>query len=117
MKSGHDLIEEARARITEVSAAEARALFAQPGVAFYDCREPNEYNLGHLPGAVFIPRGQLETNIEARIPRDQRVIIYCASGNRSVLATETLLAMGYASVSSMAGGFRAWAQAGHPVEG
>ncbi len=112
-----DLIADAKARISEVTVDAARAQHGATGVTFLDCREPNEANLGRIPGAVFIPRGQLETTIEARIPRDQHVVIYCASGNRSALAAVTLAEMGYASCASMAGGFKGWAQAGHPVEG
>lgn len=112
-----DLIADAKARIAEVTIAVARTQHGTDGVTFLDCREPNEANLGRIPDAVFIPRGQLETTIESRIPRDQHVVIYCASGNRSALAAVTLGEMGYGSVTSMAGGFKAWAQAGHPVEG
>ena len=117
MKTGQELIDEAKAKITQLSVAEAQARHGATGVVFLDCREPNEYNLGRIPGAVFIPRGQLETNIEARVPRDQDVIIYCASGNRSAFAAVTLAEMGYGTVASMAGGFREWALSGHPVEG
>ena len=117
MKTGQDLIEEAKAKITQVTVDEARARHGAPGVVFYDCREPNEYNLGRIPGSVFIPRGQMETSIEGRVPRDADVIIYCASGNRSALAAVTLAEMGYGRVSSMAGGFKAWALSGNPVEG
>ncbi len=117
MKTGQDLITEAKARITEVTVAQARERHGAQAVTFLDCREPNEYNLGRIPGAVFIPRGQLETTIEARIPREHEVVIYCASGNRSALAAVTLAEMGYGTVSSMAGGFKAWAMSGNPVEG
>ncbi|MBI3790090.1 MAG: sulfurtransferase [Gemmatimonadetes bacterium] len=117
MKTGQDLIAEAKAKITEVSVEQAKAKHGRAGVAFLDCREPNEFNLGRIPGAVFIPRGQLETNVEARIPRDQDVVIYCATGNRSALAAVTLTEMGYDRVASMAGGFKAWAMGGNPIEG
>ena len=90
---------------------------ASGDVAFLDVREPNEWNLGHIPGAVHIPRGQLETNIEQRLPRDREIVIYCASGNRSALAADTMQQMGYARVSSMAGGWRDWVQSGGDVEG
>lgn len=114
-KSGADLIEEARTRIREVKAADAVAN-PDPDVVYFDCREPNEYALGHIPGAVFIPRGNLETRIEAAIPRDRKIIIYCATGNRSVLAADTMQQMGYSDVASMAGGFRDWMNAGGEVE-
>ncbi|HEY0242368.1 MAG TPA: rhodanese-like domain-containing protein [Gemmatimonadaceae bacterium] len=114
-KSGLDLINESKSRIREISAADAAAN-PEAGVIYFDCREPNEYALGHIPGAVFIPRGNLETKIEAAIPRDKKVLIYCATGNRSALAADTMQQMGYTDVASMSGGFRGWVDAGGKVE-
>lgn len=114
-KSGLDLIDEAKAKIREVSARDAVAN-PEPGVVYFDCREPNEYALGHIRGAVFIPRGNLETKVEAAIARDSKVLIYCASGNRSALAADTMQQMGYKDVASMSGGFRGWVDAGGEVE-
>lgn len=114
-KSGHDLIAEAKSRIKQVTPSEAMADTSK-NLVYYDCREPQEYNLGHIPGAVLIPRGQMETNIEGMIPRDKKVVIYCASGNRSALAAETLMQMGYSDVASMSEGFRGWVNAGGDVE-
>ena len=75
MKSGAQLLAEAKARIRETPLAEAMALHASGAPAvFLDIREPTEWNLGRVPGAVFIPRGNLESNIEARVPRDAHVI-------------------------------------------
>ena len=114
-KSGTDLINDAKTRIREVRAADAVAN-PDPGVVYFDCREPNEYALGHIPGAVFIPRGNLETKVEAAIPRDKKILIYCATGNRSALAADTMQQMGYTDVASMADGFRGWVDAGGEVE-
>lgn len=116
-KTGQDLIDEAKAAIRQVTPEEARPMRGDARVTFLDCREPNEWNLGRVPAAVFIPRGQLETKVEAAISREQRVVIYCASGNRSALAAVTMMAMGYPDVVSMSGGFRGWVQAGGDVEG
>jgi rhodanese-related sulfurtransferase len=115
LKSGADLINEAKAKIREVNAGDAVAN-PEPGTVYFDCREPNEYALAHIPGAVFIPRGNLETKIEAAIPRDKKILIYCATGNRSALAADTMQQMGYTDVASMAGGFRGWVDAGGEVE-
>ncbi|MBX9929014.1 MAG: hypothetical protein K2X99_08885 [Gemmatimonadaceae bacterium] len=117
MRSGSDLIADAKTRITEVSAASAKGTHAAGGHVFLDVREPNEWNLGRIPGAVFIPRGTLETKVEAMIPRDAKVVIYYAGGNRSALAAVTMQEMGYASVVSMAGGWRDWVGVDGPVEG
>lgn len=116
-KTATELFEESRARITEVSPEAAMALReSHPDAVFLDCREPNEWNLGRVMGALFIPRGILETNVEAAIPRDRKVVIYCSSGNRSALAVETLLLLGYTDVTSLAGGFRGWAEAGGEID-
>ena len=117
-KSGTDLIDEAKTRIREVTPKDVREMRARGEKAVYlDVREPNEWNLGHLPGAMHIPRGNLETKIEVAIPRDRKIVIYCASGNRSALAADTLQQMGYGDVASMSGGFTGWAQSGGEVEG
>ncbi|MEO5589600.1 MAG: rhodanese-like domain-containing protein [Gemmatimonadaceae bacterium] len=115
IKSGSDLITEAKSRINEVSAADSVEALGK-GTVFLDVREPSEYALGHVPGAVFLPRGNLETKVEAAVPRDSRVVIYCASGNRSALAADTMAQMGYSNVASMAGGFWDWVYAGGEVE-
>ena len=118
VKSGIDLINEAKKRIKEVTPQQERDARSQGQAATYlDVREPNEWNLGHLPGAIHIPRGQLETKVEAIVPRNKRVVIYCASGNRSALAADTLQQMGYENVVSLTGGFTGWAQSGGDVEG
>lgn len=114
-KSGAELIAEAKSRIRQVAPSEAMADNAASKV-YLDCREPQEYNLGHIPGAVFIPRGTLEGVVEGAIGRDRKVVIYCASGNRSALAADTMMQMGYADVASMSGGFRGWVEAGGEVE-
>jgi rhodanese-related sulfurtransferase len=117
-RTATDLINEAKGRIAEVAVARVQEMQdrGEP-VVYLDVREQNEWNLGHLPRATFIPRGILESNIEQRVPRDSTVVIYCASGNRSALAADTLQQMGYQHVSSMAGGLRAWVDAGGIVEG
>jgi len=83
-------------------------------VAIVDCREADEHAQGAIPGAVWIPRGKLEQQIEKAVPdHDTPVVIYCASGNRSLFAQRTLAELGYRNVRSLAGGFGAWKRAGH----
>jgi rhodanese-related sulfurtransferase len=117
-KTYHDLVRESKGRVKEVTAGETlRLLQEQPETVIIDCREPNEVALGALPGAIVIPRGVLEQNIERVAPRQAKVILYCASGNRSALAADVLQQMGYADVASLAGGIRAWVDAGGDIEG
>jgi rhodanese-related sulfurtransferase len=117
-KTADELIAEAKGRIREVTAAETIAAMESPNApVLLDCREMNETNLGRIKGAIVIPRGKLEQNVEALVPRDANVVIYCASGNRSALAADTLQLMGYTNAASMAGGWKAWVTLGGPVEG
>lgn len=118
IKSGSDLIAEAKSRIRESSVQDLKSALGTPQApVVLDVREPNETNLGRIPGAIVLPRGTMETKIEALVPRDANIVIYCASGNRSALAADTLHQMGYEHVSSMAGGWNAWVSSGGPVEG
>jgi len=116
-KTGADLVNEAKLRIREVTPREVLAMQERgANVVYLDVREPNEWNLGRLPNAMHIPRGHLESNIEARVGRDETVVVYCARGNRSALAADTLQQMGYTDVASMAEGFGGWVAIGGPVE-
>jgi sulfur-carrier protein adenylyltransferase/sulfurtransferase len=115
IKSGADLVAEAKTKIRQVSPAEAMN-DSSPDLVFLDVRERNEWNLGHLPDAVHIARGSLEKSIEAIIPRDKHIIIYCQSGNRSAFAAETLQEMGYEDVASMSEGINGWVDAGGEVD-
>jgi rhodanese-related sulfurtransferase len=118
MKTYQELLTEAKSRIREIPLAEAKALLeADAGAVFLDCREPNEWNLGRIPGSIFIPRGRLESDVEVRIKRDAQVVVYCANANRSALAADTLQTMGYENVASMAQGWNAWVTSGGAVEG
>ncbi len=115
-KSYPELLADAKSRIREVTARDAKAMHENGGAVFVDVREPQEANLGMIPGALFIPRGNLESNIEARVPREATIIVYCARGNRSAFAADTLQQMGYEHVASLAGGFGEWVAEGGDVE-
>ena len=109
MASFRDLLASTKADIREVSTAEADDLRAAEGAVTLDVREPDEYEQGALPGAVHIPRGTLETNIEMRIPdHDTPLVVYCAGGTRSAFAAKTLAELGYTDVVSVVGGFNRW---------
>jgi rhodanese-related sulfurtransferase len=117
-KSAADLIREAKARIKEVTPADVRGMLQRgENVALVDVREDREWNLGHLPRATHMSRGTLEGKMEQAIPRERKVILYCASGNRSALAADVLQQMGYSDVASMSGGFKEWVDTGGAVDG
>jgi sulfur-carrier protein adenylyltransferase/sulfurtransferase len=117
MKTAADMIAQAKSRITEVTPQEVMEMERRgEPVTLLDCRDLNEVNLGKIPGAAHISRGNLETKVEAVIPRDAHLVIYCASGNRSAFAAATLQEMGYSNVASMQSGFRGWVEAGGEVE-
>lgn len=116
MKTAQQLIAEAKAMVSEVTAREVQDRLASgDNLVLIDIREQQEWNLGHAAPAIYIGRGVLESQIEARVPRDAHVVLLCASGNRSALAARTLQEMGYADVASMAGGFRDWVATGGEV--
>ena len=117
LRTGQDLIDEAKQQIEELTPEQVLEMQSRNEKAVYlDVREPSEWNLGRLPNAVHLPRGNLETKIEAIVDRSQRVVIYCARGNRSALAALTLKQMGYENVASMSRGFMGWAEIGGQID-
>src|ERR1700737_4435545 len=113
MASFRDLLQSTKARIREVDTAGAAEAIKAPGTVVLDVREADEYAQGALPGALHIPRGFLESQVEGKIgDRDAPVVVYCAGGTRSAFAAETLGQLGYTDVVSMAGGFNRWKDEG-----
>ena len=112
------LAEDARSRIHEISVAEANArINSGDPVRFIDVREDHEWEAGHAKGAEHLGRGIIERDIERTIPDKQtEIILYCGGGYRSALAADNLQRMGYEKVHSMNGGWRAWQEAGMPIE-
>jgi molybdopterin/thiamine biosynthesis adenylyltransferase/rhodanese-related sulfurtransferase len=95
---------------------EAAPLLDDGDVVFLDVREQNEWDLGHVPGALHVPRADVETRVPAELPdRSKRIVVYCARGNRSRLAGQTLLRQGYERVENLVDGFLAWEEAGLPA--
>lgn len=113
MTSPRDLLNAAKAEIREVDPQEVARRLDHYRVL--DVREPDEYEQGAVPGAVHIPRGQLEFSVEGRLPdKDAPVAIYCAGGTRSAFAAKTLQDLGYRDVVSVSGGFNRWKDDGLP---
>ena len=112
-----ELVTEAKKSICEVSISEAKALLDKGGYIFLDCREPKEFKMGHVPGAMNIPRGLLEFKIAKKVPdKNTKILMYCKKGGRGCLASCTLCQMGYKNVKNINGGWMAWEKAGYPVE-
>jgi rhodanese-related sulfurtransferase len=118
------LMAEAEAQVAEVTAAEAVAMLGTANVTVVDIRDPREIEReGRIPGSFHAPRGMLEFWVDPESPyhkpvfaEDRTFVIHCASGWRSLLATQTLQRMGLKPVLNMKGGFGAWKEAGGPVE-
>jgi sulfur-carrier protein adenylyltransferase/sulfurtransferase len=114
MATFRDLLAAAKAEIREVDPEGAASLIAG-GAAALDVREPDEYDAGALDGAVHIPRGHLESQVENRLTdKEQPLVVYCAGGVRSAFAARTLQELGYTDVVSMIGGFGRWKDEGRP---
>lgn len=112
------LVDEARRQIRECTVADVKARLDQ-GESFQliDVREDNEWAAGHVRGARHLGRGILERDIESLLPdKDGPIVLYCGGGYRSALAARDLGKMGYRQVISMDGGWRAWQEAGYPIE-
>ena len=110
--SAKELVQAAKKVIKEVNIDEANAMIAEGSIAL-DIREPAEFEAGHIPNAIHIPRGVLEFKIdghEAFTDKSKSIVIYCRSGGRSALATRVLEQMGYISVSSIDGGYDLWSE-------
>src|SRR5687768_6534147 len=109
------IVEDAKSRINEVSVEETLKRL-DAGANLIDVREDNEFELGHATNAKHLARGIIERDIVEEFPdKDTELILYCGGGYRSALSADMLQKMGYTSVHSMAGGWKAWKDAGAPV--
>lgn len=112
------LVAEARSRIRECTVEDVRRrIEAGERLVLVDVREESEYAAGHAVGAIHLSKGIIERDIESKFPDPQTpLVLYCGGGYRSALAADNLQKMGYTNVVSMEGGWRAWVQAGLPIE-
>jgi rhodanese-related sulfurtransferase len=110
------IVNDAKSRIREVSVAETQERMNK-GAKLIDVREDNEWDAAHAAGATHMARGIIERDIVQTFPdKETELILYCGGGYRSALATDMLQKMGYTNVWSMAGGWKAWKDAGAPIE-
>ncbi len=111
------LVADAKQRITEISPQDAFEQAKGGEAVLIDVREEAEFRQGHAQGAKHLSKGVVEVEIEDQVPDANQVIIaYCGGGGRSALVADNLQKMGYTNVRSMAGGMRAWKEAGLPTE-
>jgi sulfur-carrier protein adenylyltransferase/sulfurtransferase len=121
MKNAPDVIRKIKEQISEVDPREVHDLLENGsgnGAVVIDVREQNEWDEAHIPGALHVPRSYLESRVEGAAPdKSGRVILYCASGNRSAWAADALQkVLGYENVASMKGGITLWKDRGFEVE-
>jgi len=117
MPTYRELLNEVKAEIEEIDAPAAAALVEREDAVFVDVRERDEWDEGHIPGAIHVPRGNLESRIENAVAdRSARIVLYCAAGSRSAFAAKTLEELGYDDVASLAGGYTDWKRNGFPTQ-
>jgi sulfur-carrier protein adenylyltransferase/sulfurtransferase len=118
MPNYRELLQQVKSEIDEVDVTQARELLgADDRPLVVDVRELDEWTEGRIPGAIHIPRGNLESRIEQAAPdRAQPIFLYCAAGNRSAFAAKSLEELGYENVVSLAGGYTDWKRSGLPTE-
>ena len=110
------LVTDAKKNISEISPQDAAAKLKSGEAVIVDVRDKDEWDEGHIPGAMHMSRGAIELDIEEKVPDTNAMIIcHCGGGGRGALATESLQKMGYKNVRSMAGGLKAWKAAGLPT--
>jgi rhodanese-related sulfurtransferase len=112
------IVADAKSRIPEADFRDVKVwLDNRERLFLVDVREESEWANGHLPGAIHLSKGVIERDVEQAFPDKQsRLVLYCGGGFRSALAADNLQKMGYTEVISMDGGWRAWTEAGFPVE-
>ncbi|MFD2244651.1 rhodanese-like domain-containing protein [Pontibacter ruber] len=122
-KSATDLVKEAKQQIENLTPEQVHEELSNGKATLIDIRESEELKQnGKIAGSVHAPRGMLEFYADSSLPyhrpefdKNKRLILHCASGGRSALATATLKKMGYDNVAHLDGGFKAWKESGKPV--
>jgi len=109
-------IQEAKKYVRSVSVQEAKDLI-QKGYVILDVAEYPEYAAGHIPGAIWAPRGLIDFQAPTWFPdKNKSYLVYCRTGGRGVIVAYELKELGYNNVVNLEGGFNAWVKAGEPTE-
>jgi len=110
------LVNDAKSRVKEVNIDQYQKM-PKDGHVLIDTREDHEWNASHATGAVHLSKGVIERDIETEVPdKSTTLVLYCGGGFRSALVADALQKMGYTNAISLDGGWRAWNQAGLPIE-
>jgi adenylyltransferase/sulfurtransferase len=117
MATYRELLGQVKQEIDEISTVDAHERQRSPDAPlFVDVRESDEWDEGHIPGAIYTGRGRLEQRIEGLVPDKSRpLVVYCSAGHRSAFATKTLRELGYEDVANLAGGFSEWKRNGYEI--
>ena len=112
------LVDDAKSRVRQCNVQDVkRKLDAGEKFHLVDVREESEWAKGHLPGAIYLGKGIIERDVEARVPdTGAKMICYCGGGFRSALVADNLQKMGYTNVETMDGGWKGWLAAGYPTQ-
>ncbi|MGH2472138.1 MAG: molybdopterin-synthase adenylyltransferase MoeB [Candidatus Limnocylindria bacterium] len=115
MPTYRDYFADIKKRVKEATPEQVQDLIRSGDIQLGDVREKDEWNAGHIPDAVHVPKSYLEQWAEDRLPdKEKTTVLYCAGGVRSAMAADILQKLGYRSVISMAGGFNRWKDSGKP---
>lgn len=110
------LVNDAKSRVKEVNIDQYQKM-PKGSHVLIDTREDREWDAGHAAGAVHLSKGIIERDIESEVPdKSTTLVLYCGGGFRSALVADALQKMGYTNAISLDGGWRAWNQAGLPIE-
>ena len=116
-KSFDEYASDARPGVHELAPTEVIEMHRRgEDVVYLDVREPQEWNLFRIPGAVHVPLDTVGQRVVDVVPRDRRVVVYCARGGRSLKAADVMRGMGYARVATLSGGIMGWVSAGGELE-
>ena len=117
MATYRELLARVKEEIEEISTIEAHErLESSAPPLFVDVREPDEWEEGHIPGALYTGRGRLEQRVEGLVPdKSRQLVVYCSAGSRSAFAAKALEELGYSDVVNLAGGFNDWKRNGYDV--
>jgi rhodanese-related sulfurtransferase len=115
-KTWQDFVKDAKSRIQEIPQDELRRWMDEgKDMVILDVREPNDHAHSRIEGAMNIPRGVVELEIEETVPdKNKTIVAYCGGGGRSALVADVLQQMGYSDVYSLQGGYKQWKEKPYP---